>query len=304
LAQGPLVSIIMIFKDASAFLAEAVESVTAQSWPEWELLLVDDGSIDASTRIAQAYASNNPDRIRYIEHPGHENRGMSASRNLGLKGTRGEYIAFLDADDVWLPCKLAQQVDILVRHTDAGMVYGQALIWHSWSGSQEHRDYKIPLGAPTNRVVPSPQLLPVLLRNKCQTPIPSNVLLRRSVVDRVGGFEERFRGMYEDQVFFSKVELEFSVYVSTSCWLKYRQHGESCTAEADARRAYLEQRRPFLFWLEEYMYKRGVPPESAAWVALRRETWPYRHPKLHRIAEPLLHVRDRCELFLQGLGVS
>src|SRR5271154_2347778 len=108
-ATGPLVSTIIIFLNAEKFLAEAVESVLAQTYPTWELWLVDDGSTDDSSRIARDYATRHAARIHYLEHPGHENRGKSASRNLGLRHSRGSYVALLDADDVWLPGKLTNQ---------------------------------------------------------------------------------------------------------------------------------------------------------------------------------------------------
>src|SRR4051812_27035882 len=111
-----LVSVITIFLDGERFLAEAVDSLLAQTYADWELLLVDDGSSDGSTAIARAYAAGRPERIRYLEHEGHANLGMSASRNLGLQHARGEYVAFLDADDVYRPEKLERQVALLQAH--------------------------------------------------------------------------------------------------------------------------------------------------------------------------------------------
>src|SRR5438093_8888063 len=107
----PLVSSIIIFFNAEKYFAEAIDSALAQTYPNWELILCDDGSTDGSTQIARKYAERYPDRVRYCEHEGHVNRGMSATRNLGLRHARGELIAWLDADDVWLPHKLARQVE-------------------------------------------------------------------------------------------------------------------------------------------------------------------------------------------------
>src|SRR5437773_8185120 len=97
-AAPPAVSVVVIFKDAGGFLAEAIASVLAQTFRDWELLLVDDGSTDTSSATARREAELDAGRVRYLDHPGHANRGMSATRNLGLAHARGEFVAFLDAD--------------------------------------------------------------------------------------------------------------------------------------------------------------------------------------------------------------
>src|SRR5260221_13006285 len=107
----PLVSAIIIFLNEERFLAEAVESVLAQSFVDWELLLVDDGSTDGSAALAGSFARKHH-RIRYLRHPDRANHGMSASRNLGLDHARGQFVGFLDADDVWLPNKLSEQLAV------------------------------------------------------------------------------------------------------------------------------------------------------------------------------------------------
>src|SRR5262245_29470593 len=109
-SRQPLVSVIIIFLNAERFIQEAIESVFAQTYKHWELLLVDDGSTDGSTEIGRQYAAHDPEKVRYLEHEAHENRGMSASRNLGIRDARGKHIAFLDADDVWFSNILAEQV--------------------------------------------------------------------------------------------------------------------------------------------------------------------------------------------------
>jgi glycosyltransferase involved in cell wall biosynthesis len=99
----PAVSVIVCFLNEERFLAEAVESVLGQSFTDWELILVDDGSTDGSSAIARGLAATSPDRIACIDHADHRNLGLSASRNAGLSHARGRYVAFLDADDAWLP---------------------------------------------------------------------------------------------------------------------------------------------------------------------------------------------------------
>ena len=134
MSNKPLVTAITIFLDEERFLEEAIESVFAQTYDCWELLLVDDGSTDRSTEIAQRYLTNYPSRVRYLEHQRHQNRGMSASRNLGVGHARGKYVSYLDGDDIWLPHKLERQVAILESHPEAVMEYGPLQLWYSWTG--------------------------------------------------------------------------------------------------------------------------------------------------------------------------
>src|SRR5687767_202156 len=119
--RKPLVSTVMIFFNEEKFLPEAIESVFAQTYDNWELLLVDDGSTDGSTQIALRHAEQCPEKVRYLQHGEHRNRGASAARNLGISNAKGEFIALLDADDVWLPHKLDQQVEILTSQPEAAM---------------------------------------------------------------------------------------------------------------------------------------------------------------------------------------
>src|SRR5690349_4304048 len=83
--HDPLVSVILIFFNCEAFLQEAIDSVLAQTYRNWELLLIDDGSTDKSTDIAKNAMHLHPCRIRYFDHIGHRNKGMSASRNEGFR---------------------------------------------------------------------------------------------------------------------------------------------------------------------------------------------------------------------------
>lgn len=103
----PLVSVIMPVWNAAPTLAEAVSSVRAQTWPDWELVLIDDGSSDASPGIAAGLAAADP-RIRLLARGA--NGGAAAARNDGIRAARGRFLAFLDADDRWRPEKLARQL--------------------------------------------------------------------------------------------------------------------------------------------------------------------------------------------------
>ena len=282
--KKPLVSCIIIFLNAEKFIEESIESIFAQTYDNWELLLVDDGSTEGSTAIAQRYSRQYPEKVRYLEHEGHQNRGMSAARNLGIERAKGEYIAFLDADDIWLPQKLEKQLEIFNTHPQAAMVYGRTLMWHSWTRKPEdcQKDYFFDLGVQPNTLVQPPQLLILLLHNKTQKPTTCNFLIRQEFFSSVDRFEEIFRGMYEDQVFFIKVFLHVPVFVADECWAKYRQHSESCynSTQENIEKA-CAVRLSFLNWARDYLQQQGVK-NIRVWIPLSKETWLCRDPHIFK----------------------
>lgn len=287
MSDRPLVSVIIIFLNAEKFIREAIESVFAQTYDAWELLLVDDGSTDGSTDIARTYAAQYPGWVRYLEHEGHENRGKSASRNVGIRDATGEYLAFLDADDVWLPHKLEEQVAILNSHPEAAMVYGITQWWYSWTGKPEdsQHDFTHDLGVQPNTLLRPPTLFNLFfLRQAAAIPCPCSILVRREVVERVGGFEEHFQGVYdvyEDQTFYAKVCLNAPVFVSNRCWDKYRQHADSSCAVVEKTGQEYATRLFFLEWLAEYLANQGMK-DTELWHELQKQLWSFRHPLLSR----------------------
>jgi glycosyltransferase involved in cell wall biosynthesis len=267
-----MVSIIIIFLNPGEFFSEAIQSIFAQTYGNWELLLVDDGSTDGSTEIALRYCKEYPDKVLYLQHENHQNRGMSASRNLGINYATGEFIAFLDADDVWVPHKLEEQVAILNSHLDVAMVYGPIQWWYSWTGKPEdaHRDFIPELNVQPNSLIQPPELLISLLRRESAT--VTNGLLRREVIKSVGGYEESFRGMYEDQVFYAKICLKAPMFISSRCWYRWRKHLNSACAVAVSTGKYDIARLNFLNWLEQYLSQQGIKHEEIR-RTLEEEKW-------------------------------
>jgi glycosyltransferase involved in cell wall biosynthesis len=253
----PQVSVITPFLNGGRFIGDAVESVLAQTYRSWELLLVDDGSTDDSSARARKYASAYPDRIRCLEHPGRVNRGATVSRNIAVRHSRGKYLAFLDADDVWLPNKLEAQVAILEDHDEAAMVFGQPLYWRSWTEEAEAGDTTPELWVEPNTLVRPPRMLAVSYPlGSGGAPCPSDLLVRREYVERVGGFEESFTGKYqlfEDQAFLAKVYLTGAVFVAAATWTKYRLHDRSCVAVVKRAGQYHHVRHHYLRWLEQHL---------------------------------------------------
>jgi glycosyltransferase involved in cell wall biosynthesis/SAM-dependent methyltransferase len=282
--NNPLVSVVIPFLDAERFIREAISSVFAQTYSHWELLLVDDGSSDGSSAIAQYYADRFPLRVRYLEHGRRQNRGVAASRNLGVRQARGKLLAFLDADDVWLPHKLEQQVQILDVQPEAAMVYGATQWWYSWTGkwADLKRDHIEPLGVPGNTLIRPPELLiSLFFLQKAAIPCPCSILIRREALERVGGFEESFVGIsapYEDQAFCAKLFLNERVLAIDECWDRYRQHADSAVSRLESNNCHYMARSIFLEWLAQYLASQGVH-DPVLLKALRQERWRCRHPK-------------------------
>jgi glycosyltransferase involved in cell wall biosynthesis len=289
----PRVSVVMIFFNGEAFLAEAIESVRAQTFKDWEFLLVDDGSGPAATAIAKDYAARYRGKIRYLDHPDHANRGMSATRNLGIRHARGEFIAFLDADDIWLPSKLAEHVALLDKYQDVGMVCGATVYWHSWSGGKDRIDQT---GHKQDVVIYPPDSVPAVFPlGTAAPPSMSDIVLRTTLMRELSGFEEQFTGHYESRAFLSKVYLSTPVYFSSAVSNKYRQHPASCVQTAFREGTHVQNRLDFLEWFEKYLQTKGqVDPRVTQ--SLQRALLPYRHPRLHYLLSLTEKVRSRLKI--------
>lgn len=275
-AQGsaPTVSVIVPFLNAEKFLWEAIESVMLQAYERWELILVDDGSTDGGSDLARECAARFPGRVTYLEHEGHANRGTAASRNSGIQRSSGAYVAPLDADDVWFSTKLEQQVAILDANPQVGMVYGASRYWYGWTTTPAdmERDYVPDFGVETDRAYHRPDLLLLLYPfGKGTSAPPSDILLQRGVIERVGGFVEDFQGfyqLYEDQLFLTKVYLHADVYVSSECWDLYRIHPDSCMAKVNGAGQYGQVRRRFLERFTSYLTELDIR-HPTIWQAVR-----------------------------------
>jgi glycosyltransferase involved in cell wall biosynthesis len=179
---------------------------------------------------------------------------MSASRQLGIQQAQGEYVAFIDADDVWMPEKLSRQVAGLNQSADVAMTYGPGLYWYSWTGHAEDlgRDFVQPLAIGRSQVVTPPNLVPGWLRRPFDQPCPSGALVRTERL-RETGPQNDFRGLYEDQVLFCRIGLRHSILVSDDCLYKYRQHEQSCCSQAQRTGIRIAARLMFLRWLDGYL---------------------------------------------------
>ena len=188
----PRVSIITPTYNCAAFLPGALASALGQTYADFELLVVDDGSTD-HTRAVMAGLD---DRVRYLWQP---NQGVSAARNHALRTARGELVAYLDADDAWRPEKLARQVAYLDAHPECALVHSDATFIDE-AGAVLFPAYWRDVG---RRAARGACLLELLRQNTIHMP---SVLERRSALDETGGFDARARAA-EDYLHWLQVAL-------------------------------------------------------------------------------------------------
>lgn len=285
ITDRPLVSVTLIFLNGEDFIAEAIESVLAQTFTKWELVLVDDGSSDRSTAIAKDYAVRFPDRIRYIDHQGHANLGMSTSRNAGVAASTGALLAFIDADDVWISRKLEMQVELLQSYPEAAVVFGSLLYWRSWDREDALPDQVVLTAGVADRFFRAPDALLLAYPLGYAPGAGVDLMVHRTIFETVGGFEAEFRGLYEDQAFILKVLLTYPAYISSIPWLKYRQHRKSNVYQSHEVGSYERDRERFLSWFERYIAGRAPDPKVViALKAARQSGWKSKARKLrHRV---------------------
>jgi glycosyltransferase involved in cell wall biosynthesis len=173
-----LITVIIPAHNQGRYLASAMESVLGQTHAELELIVVNDGSTDDTRDVIRSFTDA---RVRYVEQ---HNQGLSAARNAGLRGAWGRFVSFLDADDLFLPGKLADLLAVLTDDPEVGLAAGQALP----IDEQGHR-----VGRVFDRPLPADPA-DLLFGNPLHV---GSVLLRRAALDRAGAFDESLRS-YED----------------------------------------------------------------------------------------------------------
>lgn len=212
----PTVSVIMPAYNVERYLSEAIDSVLAQTYADFELVIVDDGSTDSSRAIAEHYRAEHPDRIVVVSQ---ENRGLAGARNTALGVASGRVFALLDSDDGWAPTFLERQMRVLEAHEDVAIVSGNAI---NRGGAEDGRPAR---AVPDPR--PAPDLL-TILRDDMAVFIMS--VFRREVVDRVGGFDEEFR-TNEDYDFWIRAAFAGFKFLRNPEPLGfYRRHANSLSA--------------------------------------------------------------------------
>ena len=200
--------------------------------------------------------------------------------------------------------KLERLVPLLETHPQVGMVYGNSLYWYSWSGepSDAARDY-FPAMGPTTGVGDGREVLLRQLRAKTASPCPCAVVMRRSVVEHVGGSNEQFPRMHEDLVLYAKLLLAADVIVVDGWWERYRCYSRSLGSVTEAARetGTLEAaQRRYLRWLEGYLIEQGFA-DSAHRQLVRATLRRMRFPRAYRVADAARRLVRRISAMV-GVG--
>ena len=203
MTSSPLVSIVTPTFNRADYLRVAIDSVLAQTYADFEHLIVDDGSTDDTAGVVDSY---DDERIRYFRQ---ENQGQSVARNLGIENSRGEFICFLDSDNAWLPDKLRQQLEAFESHPEAGVIYGDTISIDAEGNELSRRNMRRHGGWITE----------ALLGDNF---VSMNTTMTRSeLLRRVGGFEPADR-YAEDYGLWLRVSLQAPFFYIPECWAYYR----------------------------------------------------------------------------------
>ncbi len=206
LDTDPWVSIIIPCYNGEAFLQEAIESALGQSYRRVEVLVVDDGSTDRSAEIACAFP------VRYFYH---SNRGLCATRNVGLRESKGSYIVFLDADDRLKPDAIETGLSVLIERPECAMAVGD----HQFVCPD-----RLHVAASRKECLSSMHYEALLKSNFIE--MISSVLFRRSVLEEMGGFNPEFR-VAEDYDLYLRIARAYPICCHSAVMAEYRIHGEN-----------------------------------------------------------------------------
>ncbi len=275
-AESDLVSVIVPAFNAAPFLARAARSVWRQDLAGRgiELLVIDDGSEDATVAIASRLQGESPIPMHVLTHPGGANRGPGATRNLGLRHARGASVALLDADDVFLPHRLSRgiahleanpHIVCLASHAENRDLEGRLVA--GWGGSTTAGDFRH--AAQAADFVP-PYTFEQLLRG--DPVVNSTILLRRGALEAVGGYSEVMAHQAEDWLLLAKLSLLAPIEVLPEVLIQYTVHPGSYTARYFAEGLGHGVRVEFLNHLVHWMLQHPAYRDKG--IAVFRQHYP------------------------------
>lgn len=212
--------------ETRGYLRECIESVLNQTFISFELILVDDGSTDNTKLLCANYL--NDKRVKYVYQ---DNKGLAASRNTGIKYSSGDFICFLDDDDVWKADKLKKQIDFFIKSSDPalGMVF-TALEKIDGKGVNQGIKYIPVEGGIYERIIYEGNIVTG----------PSSVMVKKAVLEKVGIFDELMRSA-EDLDLWARIAKVYNIYSIKEPLVKYRVHFNRITKLSWRRENFYEQ---------------------------------------------------------------
>ncbi|MBK1727351.1 hypothetical protein CKO13_10045 [Halorhodospira neutriphila] len=220
-------SVVIPAFNCAEYIAEALESVLQQRPRPLEVIVVDDGSTDDTAAVVHAFGQP----VRYLRLPGSGN-GAGAARNAGLRASRGEYIAFLDADDVWLPGKLEAQLRLMASRPQFRLCATQFRLWRPYSdGTWPSAAALVPDEAQAAGLGLDPERSGWLYHKLLMDTVvwTSTVVLHRGLVEQVGGFREDFK-LGQDYDYWLRASRYTPIATLSTAYALYRKRPDSATA--------------------------------------------------------------------------
>ncbi|MFM7425802.1 MAG: glycosyltransferase family 2 protein [Elainella sp.] len=258
LEPDPLISVILPCYRGERWIGEAIESVLAQSYRHFELIVVDDGSPDDAAAVVKPYLKDA--RVKYIYQ---DNQGVAAARNQGICQSRGSCLVFLDQDDRLLPQALDVGLQALRQHPNCGFVFGQCYLINAKGAPLIYSSLeRATQGAPTCTYE-------ALVEGKGAAIYPPSVILfRRQILEQVGGFNPDF-GMADDYDVYLKVARQTPIHFHGTVIVAYRQHSENNSLQA------LRIRDDALKVIEAQKVYLANHPRAQAAIQAGKEYWRY-----------------------------
>jgi glycosyltransferase involved in cell wall biosynthesis len=211
---NPKVSVVIPAYNQAHYLAEAIQSVVNQTFEDYEIIVVDDGSTDDTQLVAQQFEPS----IRYIYQ---DNQGLAGARNTGIQHARGDLIALLDSDDAWLPTFLASMVSLMETKPQAAVCYCGVIYIDSLGR-------KLPQSGNT-RVLSSEVMYDTILRMNFL--IPSTIIMKRSVVITASLFDVNFRRLQDWELWVRLLRAGYIFAGLDQCLVRYRLHSDSLSTD-------------------------------------------------------------------------
>lgn len=212
----PKVSVVIPAYNASQDLPETLKSVLQQTFTDFEILIVDDGSTDSTVDVARRYVESDS-RVRLISQP---NQGVSVARNTGLQESIGEFVALLDADDLWFPNKLAAHVQHMGRDPSLGMSFARVEFMNADGGlTGQYSNLRLR------------NIMPRHLYEENLICTPSNAVIRRATLEQAGVFDKSLSGYADIELFLRISCCGWKVEVMNDVLVRYRTSASGMSAQ-------------------------------------------------------------------------